>query len=87
MTPIYLDYNATTPIDPAVVDAMMPFLRDHHGNPSSTHVYGQATRDAIVFCARKQEAESENRPRRGCQRSPRSYSGQVWEPDTIWFAL
>jgi len=47
MTPIYLDYNATTPIDPAIVDAMLPFLRDHHGNPSSTHVYGQATHDAI----------------------------------------
>ena len=32
--PIYLDYNATTPVDPAVVDAMLPFLRDHYGNPS-----------------------------------------------------
>jgi cysteine desulfurase len=31
-TPIYLDYNATTPIDPALVEAMLPFLRQHFGN-------------------------------------------------------
>jgi cysteine desulfurase len=37
MTPIYLDYNASTPIDPAVAAAMMPFLADHFGNPSSGH--------------------------------------------------
>ena len=34
---IYLDYNASTPIDPAVVEAMQPLLADHHGNPSSGH--------------------------------------------------
>lgn len=34
---IYLDYNASTPIDPAVSAAMRPFLEDHHGNPSSGH--------------------------------------------------
>jgi cysteine desulfurase len=34
-TPIYLDYNATTPLDPAVSDAMEPFLRSQFGNPSS----------------------------------------------------
>jgi cysteine desulfurase len=33
VTPIYLDYNATTPVDPTVVDAMLPFLREHFGNP------------------------------------------------------
>ena len=32
--PIYLDYNATTPLDPAVIDAMLPYLREHFGNPS-----------------------------------------------------
>ena len=32
--PIYLDYNATTPIDPAVAEAMLPYLRDHFGNPT-----------------------------------------------------
>ena len=32
--PIYLDYNATTPIHPEVADAMLPFIREHFGNPS-----------------------------------------------------
>ena len=47
MDPIYLDYNATTPIDPAVVEAMLPYLKQHHGNPSSTHVYGKTTHEAV----------------------------------------
>jgi cysteine desulfurase len=47
MDPIYLDYNATTPIDPAVVDAMLPFLHGHFGNPSSTHEYGRRAHDAV----------------------------------------
>src|SRR4051812_15862522 len=47
MAPIYLDYNATTPLDPAVVEAMLPYLKDHFGNPSSTHVYGKTTHDAV----------------------------------------
>ena len=46
MLPIYLDYNATTPLDPAVVEAVLPYLKDHFGNPSSTHVYGKTTHDA-----------------------------------------
>jgi len=37
---IYLDYNATTPIDPAVAAAMMPYIHEHYGNPSSSHVLG-----------------------------------------------
>ncbi len=45
--PIYLDYNATTPVDPAVVDAMLPYLREHFGNPSSAHAFGAAARDAV----------------------------------------
>lgn len=45
--PIYLDYNATTPTDPRVADAMEPYLRDHFGNPSSGHSWGQRTRAAI----------------------------------------
>ncbi len=48
MTPIYLDYNATTPVAPAVADAMLPYLREHFGNPSSSHVYGQRTRGAVA---------------------------------------
>ena len=47
MNPVYLDYNATTPIDPAVVEAMLPFLRQHFGNPSSSHVFGAITRQAV----------------------------------------
>jgi len=45
--PIYLDYNATTPLLPDVVDAMLPYLREHFGNPSSRHIYGRRTHDAI----------------------------------------
>ena len=47
MIPIYLDYNATTPLDPAVVDAMEPFFRERFGNPSSAHAYGRIARDAV----------------------------------------
>ncbi|GCE45535.1 cysteine desulfurase [Thermosporothrix hazakensis] len=46
--PIYLDYNATTPIDPAVLDGMTQYLSAHFGNPSSTHFYGRAPRAAIA---------------------------------------
>lgn len=44
---IYLDYNATTPLLPEVVDAMLPFLRDHFGNPSSAHALGRAAHEAV----------------------------------------
>lgn len=47
MNPIYLDYNATTPIDPAVRAAILPFLDDRFGNASSTHPYGKAARRAV----------------------------------------
>ena len=53
--PIYLDHNATTPILPEVVDAMVPYLREHFGNPSSSHVYGVRVRDAVAR-AREQVA-------------------------------
>ena len=45
--PIYLDHNATTPVLPEVVDAMLPYLREHFGNPSSGHVYGRRAQQAI----------------------------------------
>jgi cysteine desulfurase len=45
--PIYLDHNATTPLLPEVVDAMLPYLREHFGNPSSAHVYGRRAREAV----------------------------------------
>jgi cysteine desulfurase NifS len=55
MHPIYLDYNATTPIDPEVAAAMRPYLTEYFGNPSSSHWYGQQTRQA-VDTARQQVA-------------------------------
>jgi cysteine desulfurase len=49
MKPIYLDYNATTPIDPAVLEAMLPFFGvEHFGNPSSAHAYGLIAREAVI---------------------------------------
>jgi len=45
--PIYLDYNATTPVDAGVLDAMLPFLRGEFGNPSSAHALGGSARDAV----------------------------------------
>src|SRR5687768_17520194 len=54
--PIYLDYNATTPIDPDVRAAMLPYLDDRFGNPSSTHAYGKEAQ-AAVEVARRQFAD------------------------------
>ena len=45
--PIYLDYNATTPVAPEVLEAMVPALRDLWGNPSSAHIYGRRAQAAI----------------------------------------
>lgn len=47
MSPIYLDYNATTPVDPAVADAIVHALRELWGNPSSAHAPGKAAHAAI----------------------------------------
>jgi cysteine desulfurase len=47
MNPIYLDYNATTPVDPAVADAVTHALRELWGNPSSSHAYGKSAHDAV----------------------------------------
>src|SRR5260370_18272303 len=54
--PIYFDYNGTTPVDPRVVDAMLPYLTTHFGNPSSSHFYAAAPRTAIET-ARAQVAD------------------------------
>ncbi|WP_338439380.1 IscS subfamily cysteine desulfurase [uncultured Aquabacterium sp.] len=55
--PIYMDYGATNPCDPRVVDAMIPWLREHFGNPASrTHAYGWEA-EAAVEKARVQVAE------------------------------
>jgi cysteine desulfurase len=54
--PIYLDYNATTPVDPAVVEAALPYLQTHFGNPSSIHAYAERPRQAVT-AARQRLAE------------------------------
>ena len=55
--PIYMDYGATTPVDPRVVDAMVPWLREHFGNPASrSHAWGWEA-EAAVEKARVQVAE------------------------------
>ncbi len=54
--PIYLDYNATTPVDPRVLDAMLPWFTEQFGNAASrTHLYGWEAADAVTD-ARKQVA-------------------------------
>ena len=47
MTPIYLDYNATTPVDPQVLEAMLPYLRGEFGNPSSAYALGRRAHEAV----------------------------------------
>ncbi len=44
---VYLDHSATTPVDPRVIDAMMPYLTEKFGNPSSVHFFGQEARAAV----------------------------------------
>jgi cysteine desulfurase len=44
---IYLDNNATTPIDPTVTEAMMPYILEHYGNPSSSHILGRTAKQAV----------------------------------------
>jgi len=52
---IYLDYNASTPVDPRVIEAMLPYLTTHFGNPSSGHHYAEQPRRALAT-ARQQVA-------------------------------
>ncbi len=48
MRKIYLDYNATTPLKPLVYEGMLPYLKEHYGNPSSIHWAGQAAKEAVM---------------------------------------
>lgn len=75
--PIYLDYNATTPVDPQVVEAMFPYLSLHFGNPSSTHRYGVETKRA-VGTAREQVASL-----LGCSPSEITFTGGGSESDNL----
>jgi len=53
---IYLDYNATTPVDREVADAMIPYIYGHFGNPSSSHILGKQVKSRVEQ-ARKQVAD------------------------------
>ena len=75
--PIYLDYNATTPVDPAVTEAMLPYLTGGFGNPSSDHHYGSAPRTALEH-ARTQVAAL-----LGTQSGQIVYTGSGSEADNL----
>jgi cysteine desulfurase len=62
MTPVYLDHNATTPLHPRVREAMLPWLGERHGNPSSIHRFGQAAREAVEGAREKVAALVGGRP-------------------------
>ena len=53
MKNIYLDNAATTPLAPEVLEAMLPFLENDFGNPSSTHSFGRKTKNAIEITRKK----------------------------------
>src|ERR1044072_9805897 len=91
---VYLDYSATTPVDPRVVKTMTPYFSDAFGNPSSVHRYGQIA-EAAVDSAREQVAsilncspdeiiftscgsESDNLAIRGAAYAMREKSGAKW---------
>lgn len=75
--PVYLDYNATTPVDPAVVSAMLSCLSYQFGNPSSTHRYGREAHKEIVT-ARQQVADL-----LGCQPEEIIFTGGGSESDNL----
>ncbi len=77
MKRIYLDYAATTPIDPKVLEAMMPYLKDEYGNASSIHQLGQKAKEAIDK-AREQVASFLN-----CLPSEVFFTGSATESDNI----
>ncbi|HTZ39374.1 MAG TPA: cysteine desulfurase NifS [Syntrophales bacterium] len=53
MRSIYLDHAATTPTDPAVLEAMIPYYQDRYGNPSSLHSFGRAAKSAVETARKK----------------------------------
>mgnify|MGYP005850334667 CR=1 FL=1 len=81
MRPIYLDYNATTPLDPAVVEAIGPYLapglEGRFGNPSSSHAYGQEVRAAV------EEARSRVASLLGCTPLEVVFTGGGSEADNL----
>jgi len=59
---VYLDYNATTPLDPKVKEAMLPFLDVHWGNPSSIHHVGRRARALLDEFRERMAANLKCRP-------------------------
>lgn len=74
---IYLDHNATTPLDPRVLEAMLPYLREAWGNPSSPYRFGQQAR-AAVERARSRVAEC-----LGCRADEVLFTGSGTEADNL----
>ena len=91
---VYLDYSATTPVDPRVLEAMTPYFSDSFGNPSSVHRYGQVSEAAVesaretvasVLHCRPDEiiftscgSESDNLALRGAAHAMREKTGANW---------
>lgn len=76
--PIYLDHNATTPLEPRVFEAMQPYFLEHFGNASSVdHVYGQAAANAVQL-AREQVAAAI-----GAQSTEITFTGSCTESDNL----
>lgn len=74
---IYLDYAASTPIDKKVLDEMLPYLKKHYGNPSSSHAYGQKTKAAI------EEARIKVAKFLGCQADEIVFTGGATEANNL----
>lgn len=74
---VYLDNNATTPLDPAVAERMCGFLREHFGNPSSLYPIGRAVRDLV------QEAREAVARELGCKRGEVLFTGSGTESDNF----
>jgi cysteine desulfurase len=75
MRRIYADHNATTPLDPQVLEAMMPYLREHFGNASSVHIFGREGRAAI------DDARARLAGLLGCQETEIIFTGGGTEAD------
>lgn len=77
MKKVYLDYAATTPLDPEVLRVMEPYLSTHFGNPSSIHAWGRETRLAVEK-ARQQVADF-----LGCQVEEIVFTGSITEAENL----
>jgi len=75
--PVYLDHNATTPVDPAVIAAAVPYLTTHFGNPSSGHRYGLVARQAV------DEARQQTAGLVGCEPKELAFVGSGSEANNL----